>query len=80
MYRRALFAAGLGLALFSSSGSAQGPLPAPTTYSFEPDDVIGAGDGPVIERLVVRRRGVTSSLIRVRAHFIPEMLKDVEDI
>jgi hypothetical protein len=32
------------------------------------------------ELTVVRKKGKQRSLIRVRQHFVPEMLKSVEDI
>ena len=36
--------------------------------------------GPDGEQLIVRRRGRRASLIQIREHFIPEMLKSVEDL
>lgn len=51
-----------------------------TTYDFEDDIVSGDLVRPDGEMLNVRRRGRRSSLIRIREHFIPEMLKSVEDL
>jgi len=51
-----------------------------TTYDFEDDLVTGDLVRPDGEMLNVRRRGRRSSLIRIREHFIPEMLKSVEDL
>lgn len=51
-----------------------------TTYDFEDDLVTGDLVRPDGELLNVRRRGSRSSLIRIREHFIPEMLKSVEDL
>lgn len=51
-----------------------------TTYDFEDDIVSGDLVRPDGEMLNVRRRGQRSSLIRIREHFIPEMLKSVEDL
>lgn len=51
-----------------------------TTYDFEDDLVSGDLVRPDGELLNVRRRGRRSSLIRIREHFIPEMLKSVEDL
>jgi hypothetical protein len=51
-----------------------------TTYDFEDDLVSGDLVRPDGEMLSVRRRGRRSSLIRIREHFIPEMLKSVEDL
>ena len=51
-----------------------------TTYDFEDDLVQGDLVRPDGEMLSVRQRGRRSSLIRIREHFIPEMLKSVEDI
>lgn len=51
-----------------------------TTYDFEDDLVSGDLVRPDGEMLNVRRRGRRSSLIRIREHFIPEMLKSVEDL
>jgi len=63
-------------------------LPAPaaaqeddaTTYDFEDDLVSGDLVRPDGELLNVRRRGRRASLIRIREHFIPEMLKSVENL
>ena len=46
-----------------------------TTYDFEDDLVTGDLVRPDGEMLQVRRRGRRASLIRVREHFIPEMLR-----
>jgi len=51
-----------------------------TTYDFEDDIVSGDLVRPDGEMLNVRRRGQRASLIRIREHFIPEMLKSVEDL
>ena len=51
-----------------------------TTYDFDDDLVAGDLVRPDGELLNVRRRGRRSSLIRIREHFVPEMLKSVEDL
>jgi len=51
-----------------------------TAYDFEDDLVQGDLVRPDGELLSVRRRGNRASLIQIREHFIPEMLKSVEDI
>ena len=51
-----------------------------TTYNFEDDVVQGDLVRPDGEMLNVRRRGRRASLIRIREHFVPEMLKSVEDL
>ena len=51
-----------------------------TTYDFEDDLVQGDLVRPDGDLLNVRRRGRRSSLIRVREHFVPEMLKSVENL
>jgi len=51
-----------------------------TTSDFEDDLVQGDLVRPDGELLNVRRRGRRASLIRVREHFIPEMLKSVENL
>ena len=53
---------------------------AETTYDFEDDLVSGDLVRPDGEMLTARRRGRRASLIRVREHFIPEMLKSVENL
>jgi hypothetical protein len=52
----------------------------PTSYDFEDDLVQGDLVRPDGELLSVRRRGNRASLIQIREHFIPEMLKSVEDL
>jgi hypothetical protein len=51
-----------------------------TTYDFEDDIVQGDLVRPDGEMALARRRGRQSSLIRVREHFVPEMLKSVENL
>ena len=51
-----------------------------TTYDFDDDLVSGDLVRPDGEMLNVRRRGRRSSLIQIREHFVPEMLKSVEDL
>lgn len=77
----------LSIACTSMAGSAlaQDAAPAPaaadaTSYDFEDDLVTGDLVRPDGELLSVRRRGNRASLIQIREHFIPEMLKSVEDL
>ena len=80
-----LFAAvSFGILLFAAPALAQdaagGGGGDTTTYDFEDDLVTGDLVRPDGEMLNVRRRGSRSSLIRIREHFIPEMLKSVENL
>ncbi len=63
-----------------SSVQAQDEPASETTYDFEDDLVTGDLVRPDGEQLIVRRRGRRASLIQIREHFIPEMLKSVEDL
>lgn len=69
-----------GVGLFVSTGPASAQDGEATTYDFEDDLVQGDLVRPDGELLNVRRRGRRASLIRVREHFIPEMLKSVENL
>lgn len=51
-----------------------------TEYDFEGDDVEGALVKPDEANITGERHAKTSSLIKIRQDFIPEMLKSVEDI
>lgn len=51
-----------------------------TNYDFEADDVEGALVKPDEANISGEQHGKTSSLIKIRGDFIPEMLKSVEDI
>ena len=51
-----------------------------TSYDFEDDLVQGDLVRPDGENLMVRRKGARESLIRIREHFIPELLKSVENL
>lgn len=51
-----------------------------TTYNFDDDIVQGDLVRPDGEMALARRRGRATSLIRVREHFVPEMLKSVENL
>jgi hypothetical protein len=76
-----VFAALLGgLAFAPATAFAQDAPPSETTYDFEDDLVTGDLVRPDGEQLIVRRRGRRASLIQIREHFIPEMLKSVEDL
>jgi hypothetical protein len=72
--------AGLVFLLATASAFAQVTYAEKTEYSFEDDVVTGDLVRPDGELTVVRKKGKQRSLIRVRQHFIPEMLKSVEDI
>jgi hypothetical protein len=66
--------------VWAGSVQAQDAPPSETTYDFEDDLVTGDLVRPDGEQLIVRRRGRRASLIQIREHFIPEMLKSVEDL
>ncbi|MFH1438593.1 MAG: hypothetical protein ABIJ56_22990 [Pseudomonadota bacterium] len=51
-----------------------------TEYDFDDDLVTGDLVRPDGELVGARRKSKVSSLIRVRQHFIPEMLKSVENL
>lgn len=51
-----------------------------TSYNFEDDLVQGDLVRPDGENLMVRRRGARESLIKIREHFVPELLKSVENL
>ena len=66
--------------LWKTAVQAQSEPASETTYDFEDDLVTGDLVRPDGEQLIVRRRGRRASLIQIREHFIPEMLKSVEDL
>ncbi len=68
------------LSIGVNPASAQDGEPEATTYDFEDDLVSGDLVRPDGEMLNVRRRGRRASLIRIREHFVPEMLKSVENL
>lgn len=91
MKKITLFAVFAALTMLAAgSAVAQDPPPAAggaahsggdaTTYDFDDDLVTGDLVRPDGELLNVRRRGQRNSLIRIREHFIPEMLKSVENL
>jgi hypothetical protein len=51
-----------------------------TSYDFEDDLVQGDLVRPDGENLMVRRRGARESLIKIREHFISELLKSDENL
>ena len=51
-----------------------------TSYDFEDDLVEGELVRPEGEFIDTRKKSKHSSLIRIREHFIPEMLRSVNDI
>ena len=66
--------------IWAAAAHAQDAPASETTYDFEDDLVTGDLVRPDGEQLIVRRRGRRASLIQIREHFIPEMLKSVEDL
>jgi hypothetical protein len=66
-----------GLAAAQEAGGGGG---AATTYDFDDDLVQGDLVRPDGENLMVRRRGARESLIKIREHFVPELLKSVENL
>ena len=68
------------ISMWVSVAQAQDIPGSQTTYDFDDDLVTGDLVRPDGEQLIVRRRGRRASLIQIREHFIPEMLKSVEDL
>lgn len=72
---------GLPFATFMTGrASAQEGGGGQTSYDFEDDLVQGDLVRPDGENLMVRRRGARESLIKIREHFVPELLKSVENL
>lgn len=76
-------AAALGLTLALAAPAAaqdrgEREMAPDVNYDFDDDDVEGTYRSPLGESLVVRTGAGHTSLIRPRAHFVPEMLKSVE--
>ena len=61
-------------------GNVESSTVQPTEYEFLPEDVDGLSATPAGLGVVGEQHSKTSSLIRVRANFVPEMLKSVENI
>jgi hypothetical protein len=74
-----LAALGLTLSAFAPAVQAQDGGGS-TSYDFEDDLVQGDLVRPDGENLMVRRKGARESLIKIREHFIPELLKSVENL
>ena len=65
---------------FSGTALAQKGDAGTTTYDFEDDLVTGDLVRPDGDSLFGKVAGKRTTLIRIREHFIPEMLKSVEDL
>jgi hypothetical protein len=85
--------AGLAVMLLASSAWAQDAAVAKETpggdsskggegygYEFSDDPLAAGGFGPNDATIKVRPKAARTTLIRPRTHFIPEMLKSVENI
>jgi hypothetical protein len=83
--------AGLAVLLLASSAWAQDAAAAKETpagdkggegygYEFSDDPLAAGGFGPNDATIKVRPKAARTTLIRPRTHFIPEMLKSVENI
>ena len=51
-----------------------------TEYEFDDEVLVGELVGAEGVNIVTRPRGAERSLLRIRTHFIPRMLRSVEDI
>ncbi len=80
MFAAALISGGAQAQDDESKPAGGGGAAGATTYDFEDDLVTGDLVRPDGELLSVRRRGNRASLIQIREHFIPEMLKSIEDL
>ena len=79
LFLSVLLLAGLVASVSAQEGEGGGGGSA-TTYDFEDDLVQGDLVRPDGENLMVRRRGARESLIKIREHFVPELLKSVENL
>ena len=71
----------IGSSAFAQAAPAQGGGAARTQeFNFTDELVQGQLVRPDGESTRVRRRGPGISLIRIREHFVPEMLKSVENL
>ena len=86
-------ALGLTASLLASSAFAQAAKETPAAggdaaggngegygYEFDDDPLSAGGFGPNDATIKVRPKAARTTLIRPRTHFIPEMLKSVENI
>ena len=86
-------AVGLAAWLLASSSFAQAAKETPAAggdaaggnaegygYEFDDDPLSAGGFGPNDATIKVRPKAARTTLIRPRTHFIPEMLKSVENI
>ena len=64
----------------AGAGGGAGASTQVTEYDFDDDLVTGDLVRPDGELVGARRKAKVSSLIKVRKHFIPEMLKSVENL
>ncbi len=88
MKRFVVLAAFAGVSLFGSAAFAQTASATSTgsggartqEFNFTDELVQGQLVRPDGESSRVRRRGAGISLIRIREHFVPEMLKSVENL
>ena len=69
-----------GEAMGGTGGDGNVVYKSETVYDFEGDDVEGALVKPDEANITGEQHSKTSSLIKIRQDFIPEMLKSVEDI
>lgn len=96
MLKKIMMVAALSILLMPAAAFAQDDGPAPevgqadsdadvqyqerTEYDFDGDDVTGSLIKPDGENITGQTHGKTSSLIKIRGDFIPEMLESVESL
>ena len=70
----------MSTAIVGPTALAQNPSDVNVIRFDDADEVTGGISGPFVEHLEGIRKGHRVSLLRVRSHFIPEMLKSVENL
>ena len=70
----------IALTLLASPAAAQDRDDDGYAYVFEDDPLSGLNHGSTAAQIRVRPQGVRQMLLRPRVHFIPELLKSVEQI
>ena len=80
MMNRLVFVAMMMTCFISKGVFAGEALEGVTEYRFEDTTLVGELVGTDGAEIIVRPRPADRSLIRVRTHFVPEVLKSVEDL
>lgn len=70
----------IAIALSALTGTAMAQDRVDAEFTFEDESVVGGRDGTDLDPIHVLPRPMRRTLVQARRHFVPEMLRSVENL